>query len=132
MATPLVDPRVKAYLAALPTEQRQALEQLRAQLRALVPDATETISYGMPTFKVNGRGVIGYAAWKNHLAIYPMSGELLERYADELAGYAGTKGSLHFTLDRPIPPVLLHDLVRARLADIEAKAKPKPKPKRGS
>jgi uncharacterized protein YdhG (YjbR/CyaY superfamily) len=125
MTTPLVDERVESYLAAVPPEQRQALEQLRAQVRDLVPDATETISYGMPTFKVHGRGVIGYAAWKNHLAIYPMSGELLERYADELTGFAGMKGSLHFTPDRPIPPVVLGDLVRARLADIEAKAKPK-------
>lgn len=125
VSAPLVDPRVEAYLAPLPPEQRAALEQLRAQIRALVPDAAETISYGMPTFKVHGRGVIGYAAWKNHLAIYPMSGELLVRYADQLTGYASTKGSLHFTPDRPIPPAVLRDLVRSRLADIEVETGPK-------
>ena len=114
------DPRVDAYLAALPAAQRDQLQALRTRVAELAPTATETISYDMPAFKVGTHFLLSYAAWKRHCSVYPINDELLERYATELEGYGRTKGSLHFTAAQPLPAGLLDDLVRGRLASIEA------------
>jgi uncharacterized protein YdhG (YjbR/CyaY superfamily) len=114
---------IDSYLAGLRAEQRDALEHLRAEVGRLVPDATETMSYGLPTFKLNGRALLAYAGWKEHCSIYPMSGEFLEANADVLKGYRRTKGSLHFTPDAPLPDELLADLVRRRVADLESRGR---------
>ncbi len=113
---------IDAYLAALPVDQRGALRHLRAQVARLVPDAVETISYGMPAFKLNGRAFVWFAGWKNHCSIYPLTGAFLEAHRDELKGYGRTKGSLHFTPDAPLPEGLVDDLVRQRLADLAGEA----------
>jgi len=113
------DSPIDAYLATLPADQHEALERLRAQIARLVPDAEETISYGMPAFKLHGRAVVWFAAWKAHCSIYPLAGTFLEAHADALKGYRRTKGSLHFTPDDPLPQALVERLVRARLADLE-------------
>ena len=115
------DPRVDAYLAALPDDQRQVLQKLRADVARLVPDAVETISYAMPAFKVDGRFFLSYAAWKQHCSIYAIDDRLLERHADAIRGYGRTKGALHFTADKPLPDALLEDLVRLRVAEARAK-----------
>lgn len=114
------DPRVDAYLGGLPPDRRELLEGLREQVRALVPEAEETISYGMPTFKLKGKFLLSYAAWKSHCSIYPWTDTLFERHAAALEGYERTKGSLHFTPERPLPETVVEDLVRARIADLEA------------
>jgi uncharacterized protein YdhG (YjbR/CyaY superfamily) len=114
------DPRVDAYLAALPPDQGALLQRLREQVGALVPDAQETISYGMPTFKLDGRFLLSYAGWKKHCSVYPWSDSLFERHAAALEGYQRTKGSLHFTPERPLPASAVEDLVRSRIADLEA------------
>jgi uncharacterized protein YdhG (YjbR/CyaY superfamily) len=113
------DSRIDAYLATLPEDQREALQRLRVQISRLVPDAVETISYGMPAFQLNGRAVIWFAGWKAHCSIYPVTDTFLEGHAEELKGYGRTKGSLHFTPEAPLPEALLESLVRARLADLE-------------
>jgi uncharacterized protein YdhG (YjbR/CyaY superfamily) len=110
---------IDAYLATLPADQHEALQRLRAQVARLVPDAEETISYGMPAFKLRGRAVVWFAAWKAHCSLYPLTGTFLEARADALKGYRRTKGSLHFTPDHPLPQALVERLVRARLADLE-------------
>jgi uncharacterized protein YdhG (YjbR/CyaY superfamily) len=110
---------IDAYLATLPADQREALQRLRAQIAGLVPDAEETISYGMPAFKLRGRGLVWFAAWKAHCSIYPLTATFLEANADALKGYGRTKGSLHFTPEAPLPEALVERLVRARLADLE-------------
>ena len=115
------DPRVDAYLAALPDDQREVLEKLRADVARLVPDAVETISYAMPAFKLDGRFFLSYAAWKQHCSIYAIDDQLLERHADAIRGYGRTKGALHFTADKPLPDALLQDLVRQRVAEARAK-----------
>lgn len=114
-----VDPRVEAYLAALPAGQRDALSHLRAEVRTLVPEAVETISYGLPTFKLGRRLLLSYAGWKAHCSLYPLSGTFLEAHKDEVAAFKGTKGSLHFTAEQPLPDELLAGLVRARLAELD-------------
>jgi uncharacterized protein YdhG (YjbR/CyaY superfamily) len=111
---------VDAYLAALPADQRAALERLRARIRQVVPEAEELISYGMPAFKLRGRFLVSYAGWKEHCSIYPLTDTFLAAHADALNGYDRTKGSLHFTQDRPLPDLLVEQLLRARVADLEA------------
>jgi uncharacterized protein YdhG (YjbR/CyaY superfamily) len=113
------DSPIDAYLAALPADQRDALQRLRVQTARLVPDAVETISYGIPTFKLHGRALLWFAGWKAHCSIYPLTDTFLEAHADELKAYRRTKGSLHFTPGTPLAEALVEDLVRARRADLE-------------
>lgn len=114
------DPRVDAYLAALPAEQREILQALRDRVAAIAPQATELISYGMPAFKLGDRFLLSYAAWKRHCSIYAPGDDLLARYAAELAGYGRTKGSLHFSAAQPLPDGLIVDFVGERVASIES------------
>src|SRR6476469_7664295 len=107
---------VDAYLAGLEEPKRSTLEALRRSIRAVVPDAEECISYGMPAFRVGGKVVAGYAAFKAHLAYLPHSGEVLAGLGDLLAGYECTSGSLHFPIDEPLPDDLVRRLVDAKLA----------------
>jgi uncharacterized protein YdhG (YjbR/CyaY superfamily) len=112
----LTHPRVDAYLAALPPAQRELLERLRAVIARAVPDAEETISYGMPAFRRGGRFFLSYAAWKRHCSIYPLTDEFLAEHRAELEGYGRTKGSLHFTPERPLPDRLIEELALAEVA----------------
>ena len=114
------DPRIDAYLATLPADQQEALQRLRARIASVVPDAVETISYGMPAFKLDGRFLVSFAGWKAHCSIYPLTDTFRKAHEAELKGYRSTKGSLHFTTDAPLPGSLVEGLVRARLADLEA------------
>ena len=114
------DPRVDAYLAALSAAQRAQLQALRERVAELAPQATETISYNMPAFKLGSRFLLSYAAWKRHCSVYPINDDVLARYAVALEGYGRTKGSLHFGDGQPLPDGLIDDLVRGRLASIEA------------
>jgi uncharacterized protein YdhG (YjbR/CyaY superfamily) len=82
-----------------------------------VPEAEQVISYGLPAFRVDGRTVAGFAAFKNHLSYLPFSGSVLERLGDELEGYTMTKSALHFPVDRPLPKPLVKKLVALRLTD---------------
>jgi uncharacterized protein YdhG (YjbR/CyaY superfamily) len=116
----LPDARIDSYLASLPADQREALQHLRAQIARLLRDASETISYGMPAFALDGRAIVWFAGWKKHCAIYPLTDSFLKAHAHELEGYGRTKGSLHFTPQQPLSDALVEQLVRDRLADVEA------------
>ena len=118
----MTDPGVDAYLDALPNEQRIQLQALRVRVAALAPGATETISYGMPALKLGTKFLLSYAGWKRHCSIYPMRDDVLERHAAALRGYTTTKGSLHFSANQPLPDAVLDDLVRTRMAELEAGA----------
>ncbi len=110
-AHPLRDARVDAYLARLPPEQRALLERLRERAHELVPDLGETISYTIPALTRNGRPFLWFAGWKAHCSVYPVGEDVATRYAGALAGYRRTKGSVHFTVDRPLPDEVLVALV---------------------
>jgi uncharacterized protein YdhG (YjbR/CyaY superfamily) len=110
---------IDAYLATLPADQRETLQRLRSQIRRQLPEAEETISYGMPAFELKGHAVIWFAGWKRHCSIYPLTETFLAAHLEELKPFRGTKGSLHFTPERPLPEALVEGLVRARLADLE-------------
>jgi uncharacterized protein YdhG (YjbR/CyaY superfamily) len=109
---------IDSYLAGVAEPKRSTLEQLRRQVLDVIPEAEECISYGMPAFKVQGKTVAGFAALKNHLSYLPHSGSVLPALAADLAGYASTKGSLHFPVDQPLPPALVTKLVTTRLREL--------------
>ncbi|HEU5426546.1 MAG TPA: DUF1801 domain-containing protein [Actinocrinis sp.] len=106
---------IDAYLARLAEPERRTLNKLRADIRALLPEAQECIAYAMPAFKVQGKTVAGFAAFKNHLSYLPHSGSVLPALADDLADYRMTKGSLHFPVDQPLPRALVRKLIATRL-----------------
>jgi uncharacterized protein YdhG (YjbR/CyaY superfamily) len=109
---------IDSYLAGVDEPKRRTLEQLRRSIHAAIPDAEECISYGMPAFKVQGNTVAGFAAFKHHLSYLPHSGSVLPSLAADLAGYEGTKGSLHFGVDQPLPAAIVKKLVNARLREL--------------
>ena len=117
------DPRVDTYLAAFPAEQRALLQGVRDRVAGLAPNATETISYGMPALKLGTRFLLSYAGWKRQSSVSPMRDDVFARHADLLAGYTTTKGSLHFSPTQPLPDAVLEDLIRTRLADLEAEGR---------
>jgi uncharacterized protein YdhG (YjbR/CyaY superfamily) len=106
------------YLAGVEEPKQGTLRQLRNSILEVIPDAQECISYGLPAFKIQGKTVAGFAAFKKHLSYLPHSGNVLSALADDLAGYASTKGSLHFAVDEPLPPTLVRKLVTTRLQEL--------------
>jgi uncharacterized protein YdhG (YjbR/CyaY superfamily) len=109
---------IDAYLAGLDEPKRGSLEQLRRSILEVVPDAEEGIAYGMPAFKVRGKTVAGFAAFKNHLSYLPHSGSVLAELGDEVAGYETSKGSLRFAVDKPLPKRLVKKLIRTRMKEL--------------
>jgi uncharacterized protein YdhG (YjbR/CyaY superfamily) len=114
---------VENYLAALPEEQRVALEDLRQTIRAAAPTATETISYQMPAFKQDGRFLVSYAAFKDHCSLYPASDAVMEALGDELQPYFSGRGTLRFQADQPIPAALVKKIVELRLEENAARGR---------
>jgi uncharacterized protein YdhG (YjbR/CyaY superfamily) len=108
---------IDEYLRRLEEPKRSTLETLRRTIREIVPEAEEVISYHVPAFRVGGKTIAGFAAFKNHLSYLPFSGSVLGQLADELDGYTTTKSSLHFPVDRPLPKTLVRKLIRVRLAE---------------
>jgi uncharacterized protein YdhG (YjbR/CyaY superfamily) len=101
---------IDAYLAGVSDAQREAMQRIREQIHAHVPQATEAISYGVPTFKLNGTWMIAFGAWRTGWSLYT-GGMALDVYKDELSGYRTSKGTINVPLDRPLPPDLLRRIV---------------------
>jgi uncharacterized protein YdhG (YjbR/CyaY superfamily) len=114
---------VNAYFAALPARSRRELKKIRAAIVAIAPSATEGISYGIPTFKLDGRVLVYYAGWKEHASLYPMTASIQRAFAAELAGYETSKGTIRFPLDNPVPIAFVKRLVKARVAELKEKYK---------
>lgn len=118
---------IDEYIATFPAEIQQLLQAIRATIRAAAPEATEKISYQMPTFAQQGN-LIHFAAFKNHIGMYPAPSGI-EAFQAELAPYAGAKGSIRLPLDQPIPHALISKIVKFRVDENRAKAAAKPKKK---
>jgi uncharacterized protein YdhG (YjbR/CyaY superfamily) len=113
------------YIVAFPAETQKRLEQIRATIRKVAPQAEEVISYGMPSFRLNGR-LLYFAAFRNHIGFYPMASGV-EEFKLSLSGYKWAKGSIQFPLSKPLPLDLISDIVKFRVHENLAKAKAVPK-----
>jgi uncharacterized protein YdhG (YjbR/CyaY superfamily) len=106
---------VTAHLKKFDKPQRDALQAVREIIAEALPEAKEVIKYGIPTFAIDGKGVIGFDGFKNHNSIFPYSGSFASHMKDELAGYVQTKGSIHFDKENPFPKALLKKVIKVRL-----------------
>ena len=112
---------VDEYLAGVPEPARTTLQRVRTAIRSTVPpEATEAISYHIPTFKYKGP-LMAFAAFSNHCSLFPMSGSLLEAFKNELKAFQTSKGTIRFPVDKPPPAALVKKLVKARIAENERK-----------
>ncbi len=105
---------VEEYIAACSEERQAILQRVRAAIRRAVPGAAEAISYKMPTYKLRGRPVIYFGAWKAHYSLYPASPELVAALKTELAPYEVEKGTIRFPYSRPVPAKLIERIARIR------------------
>ena len=114
---------IDEYIAGFPSDMQEVLQKIRATIRQAAPDATEKISYQMPTFFLNGN-LVHFAAFKNHIGFYPVPTGI-EKFKKELSAYEGGKGSVQFPLDKPIPYDLISKIVKFRVKENSAKTKMK-------
>ncbi len=105
---------IDAYIAAQSPALQVIVQQVRAQIRALLPEASEAISYAMPTCKINGKNIVHFAGYKQHIGIYPGS-QVVAELQGELAGYKTSKGAVQLPLTGPFPHPLIERIVRVRM-----------------
>ena len=106
------------YLTNVEPSKRQELERIHTLAKKIVPDAEEAIVYGMPTLKYQGKPFLGFNAHKQHIGIYPYSGQVIETLKDQLQGYGFSKGAIRVPLDQPISEELLKHIIHERLKQI--------------
>jgi uncharacterized protein YdhG (YjbR/CyaY superfamily) len=112
--------RLRAYFASLSATRRRALKRLRATIRAAAPGAVEAFSYAMPVFRLDGRILVWYAAFRAHCSLYPMSA-VLRAHAGALKGYKTSRGTIQFPLADAIPTWLVERLIRARIKELRTR-----------
>ena len=105
---------INEYISSFPEDVQNVLEKIRKTIKEAAPDATEAISYQMPTFKINGKNLVHFAGYKNHIGFYPIPSGI-EAFKKELSTYKQGKGSVQFPLDRPIPYDLIKKIVIYRV-----------------
>jgi uncharacterized protein YdhG (YjbR/CyaY superfamily) len=108
---------VDEYLQKLPSAEQVALERIRTIVLTMAPDAEESISYGMPAFKYQGRPLVYFSSFKDHLSLFPTSGPT-ESLKNELQDFKVSKGTIQFTLDKQLPESLIRKIIQHRLTDI--------------
>jgi len=113
---------VDEYMAQLPDDRRAVMEQLRSTIRSAAPDATEAISYNMPAFRLGGRFLVSYEAFKRHYSLFPWSDRMVEELGDEMKPYAVGKGTIRFPVDKPIPLELVTRIVEIRNREVAQEA----------
>jgi uncharacterized protein YdhG (YjbR/CyaY superfamily) len=112
---------IDEYLADVTEPARSTLQKIRATIRSVVPaEATEAISYRIPTFKYKG-SLVAFAAFSKHCSLFPMSMAVIATYKDELKDFYTSKGTIRFPVDKPLPASLVKKIVRARVAQNEAR-----------
>jgi len=109
---------VEAYLAAQPDATRRVLRRVRGAIRKAIPRAEETISYQIPTYKLDGGAVIYFAGWKAHYSLYPASARLVAAFQAELSPYEVRKGTIRFPLSEPVPTELIERITRFRATEV--------------
>ncbi len=107
---------IDEYIAEFPSETQNRLQELRELIKATAPDATETISYAIPTFDLNGRHLVHFAGYDRHIGFYPVPSGM-DAFKDELKPYKQGKGSVQFPLDDPLPTDLIRRIVVFRVEE---------------
>jgi len=105
---------VDRYLTSLEEPKRSTLDALRRTILDIVPEAEQCISYGVPAFRLQGKVIAGFAAFKNHLSYLPHSGSVFPELGDTIAHYKTSSGALQFPVDRPLPKALVKKLIAIR------------------
>lgn len=121
MATDSTGSPIDDYIAGFPPETRMALEQVRALIKTVVPDAIETMSYAIPTFDLDGHHLVHFAAFARHVGFYPTPSGVAA-FKDELQQYKNSKGSVQFPLGRPMPLDLIRRMVEFRVGESKGQA----------
>ncbi len=111
---------VTAYIAGFPRPVQAILKRVRAIVRKAVPGAEESISYQIPTYKLNGRPVIYFAAFKEHYSIYPSNTRLVAAFKDKLERYEKSKGTIRFPLSEPVPVKLIEAIAKFRAKEVKS------------
>lgn len=109
---------VETYLSQVNPDARAVLEHIRTLVKSIVPEAEETMSYGMPALKYKGKPLVYYAAFKDHLSLFPTS-EPTEMFKEQLKDFKTSKGTIQFTIEHQLPDQLIRDIVRYRLESIQ-------------
>jgi uncharacterized protein YdhG (YjbR/CyaY superfamily) len=109
---------VARHLAKIPQPQRATLENLRQVILEIIPDAEEVISYGFPGYKLNGKVICGFDAFKNHCSFFPHSSLVIPELEADLSGYKTSKGAIQFQIDKPLPKNLVRKLIKTRLRQL--------------
>jgi len=120
---------IDEYIVGFPPETQKALKVVRALIKASAPDATETISYAIPTFDLNGRHLVHFAGYEKHIGFYPVPNGIAA-FAEELKPYKRGKGSVQFPLEQPMPTDLIRRIVEFRVAENAGKASSRQGPER--
>jgi uncharacterized protein YdhG (YjbR/CyaY superfamily) len=118
---------VDAYIAALPQPARRIVNRVRTVIRKSMPGCEESIAYGMPAYKLAGKSVLFFAAWKKHWALYPAYPSVVAAFAKELAPYDVDKGTIRFPYDGRLPVHLIGGIAKLRLAESKAKSRKSPR-----
>jgi len=111
---------IDGYIHNCPENIQLILQKLRSSLQALMPEAQEVISYGIPTFKLKGKNVVHYAAFKNHISLFPGASGV-QAFEEQLTSYTTSKGTIQFPLNQPLPMELITTIVKFRIEETLAK-----------
>lgn len=111
---------IDGYIRTFPKNVQNILKKLRQEIKVLAPKAEEAIKYQMPTFVLNGKNLVHFAAWKNHIGFYPTP-SATGKFQKELAKYKFAKGSIQFPINKPLPLELIKKIVRFRVKENSVK-----------
>jgi uncharacterized protein YdhG (YjbR/CyaY superfamily) len=115
--TPAKPATVDEYLAGLGDDRRARIQAMRETIRAAAPDAVETIAYDMPAFRLDGRFLVSYAAYKRHDSLFPASEGVVRLLGDDIAPYLAGRGTIRFPTSQPVPTGLITRILAVRLAE---------------
>lgn len=119
---------IDQFISNYPPEIQTILQKIRALIQKSAPGAEEAMSYGIPTFKLNGKNLVHFSAFKEHIGFYPTPSGI-EKFKKELSAYEGAKGSVKFPLDKPIPYALIMKIVQFRVKEVKGQTAAKGKKK---